>query len=584
MKKLNLLLSFVFGIAIFSFFLFLYPYHMHYSEQFQMFLFSGDYLQNALASVGGFSGYIGTFFTQFFYHAWLGALIIALLLVALQRVLLAVGERIGGKPVYGAISFLPSLILLIMLCDENYLLAGIVATLLLAMFIWLYVKMPNSKMQIPFAIIALPLLYWIAGGAFMAFAVLVVLLELKRKGRNISFCFVASVVLISVVMPLLMKRIEPQFPQYRLLIGVNYNRYNVYLSSMFWMPLFATALAPLIASVMPNVIGKKEKLIWGAQAFLVVLLFAGCVTIFPDYGKEEVMSYDYLVRKQNWEAIVKQADAKAPTSPLSVSMLNLALAKQGLLGERMFDFYQKGIDGLMPKFVRDYMVPLMIGEIYYHLGFVNTSARYAFESMEAIPNFDKNVRVVKRLCETNIINGNYEVARKYLNLLRKTLFYRYWANRALEYLGDEEQINHHPEWGRLRELRVSEDFLFSDQEPDMMLGLLFQHNNSNRMAFEYLMANYLLNKDLPHFMQYLSLSGDSYHNVLPRSYQEAIVYVAGLSSNDLSHNLPYPVSKVVIDNVQRYGKIYTSQNNPEPMLRRQFAQTYWYYYHFRNIK
>ena len=34
-----------------------------------------------------------------------------------------------------------------------------------------------------------------------------------------------------------------------------------------------------------------------------------------------------------------------------------------------------------------------------------------------------------------------------------------------------------------------------------MLGILIQQEPTNRMAYEYLMAYYLLKKDLQHFMQ-----------------------------------------------------------------------------------
>lgn len=48
-----------------------------------------------------------------------------------------------------------------------------------------------------------------------------------------------------------------------------------------------------------------------------------------------------------------------------------------------------------------------------------------------IPNFNKSGRCFKRLAETNLINGQYEVAAKYLRLLRKTIFYRDWAEDAM---------------------------------------------------------------------------------------------------------------------------------------------------------
>ena len=60
---------------------------------------------------------------------------------------------------------------------------------------------------------------------------------------------------------------------------------------------------------------------------------------------------------------------------------------------------------------------------------INDAQRFAFEAMEAIPNFRKSGRCLKRLAETNLINGQYEVAAKYLRILSKTLFYKDWAKK-----------------------------------------------------------------------------------------------------------------------------------------------------------
>lgn len=53
--------------------------------------------------------------------------------------------------------------------------------------------------------------------------------------------------------------------------------------------------------------------------------------------------------------IIEKAEAKSPTSPFGVTCLNLALGKTGQLGDRMFQFYQNGTEGLLPHFQRDFV-------------------------------------------------------------------------------------------------------------------------------------------------------------------------------------------------------------------------------------
>jgi hypothetical protein len=71
---------------------------------------------------------------------------------------------------------------------------------------------------------------------------------------------------------------------------------------------------------------------------------------------------------------------------------------------------------------------------------IYVAQRTVFEAQEAILDFQKSARCYKRLAQTNLIIGSYEVARKYLMALQKTLFYRDWANETLPLLGNEEAI------------------------------------------------------------------------------------------------------------------------------------------------
>lgn len=114
----------------------------------------------------------------------------------------------------------------------------------------------------------------------------------------------------------------------------------------------------------------------------------------------------------------------------------------------------------MPNFIRDFNSPLIVNEVYYHLGMINTSQRFTFEAMEAIPSYQKSVRCYQRLAETNIVNGDYILAGKYLKALQHTLFYRKWANDAMSYLYNDKKVQNHPEWGILRTYLYKDDFYF----------------------------------------------------------------------------------------------------------------------------
>lgn len=60
------------------------------------------------------------------------------------------------------------------------------------------------------------------------------------------------------------------------------------------------------------------------------------------------------------------------------------------------------------------------------------------------PNCNKSGRALKRLVETNIISGHYDVARKYITILEKTTFYSGWARKMRQLVDHPEQIVNYP--------------------------------------------------------------------------------------------------------------------------------------------
>ncbi len=103
---------------------------------------------------------------------------------------------------------------------------------------------------------------------------------------------------------------------------------------------------------------------------------------------------------------------------------------------------------------------------------VNVSMQNFFEAQEAIPNYRKSARMTKRLAELNIINEDYDVAKKYLKILSKTLFYKEFAQNKLANI---EKFKENKFWASVAANRLTKDFLFSYAEPDQLFGLLFAH-------------------------------------------------------------------------------------------------------------
>ena len=490
-------LPIVLGLSVFVYWRYSYPSMMAYQEQFQLFLFDSHYLAERVGLPGGVVTYVAEFLTQFYNTPFLGALVISLLMVGAQQLswlLMCANKREGAGVAAYILSFMPSLVLWRMMGDESLLLAYVVS------FVVVQAEMsfaPKKKMPlIVYAIFAIPIFYWLAGPMAVMLAVYIGLQLLRASDRHLEGISFVVLSVVYVILCIVLSAYLLPYPTVRLFTGIFYYR-------SIEVPMLVMCVVPMLLLLLTIVAAIPMK----AKAATVIAVAAVAIAAFMlkgamDEQKYELMDYDCLVRQQRWADIVAKAEKKSPNLPMSVCATNIALAMTGQLGDRCFDFFQHGTEGLLPEFERNFNTILVTGDTFFMLGLINTAQRFAFEAMEAIPNYNKNSRVIKRLAETNLINGQYKVAEKYLMMLQKTIFYKKWADKRMEMIHNPKLIDAHPMYGYLRRVRLKDDLLFSDKEMDKFCGQLVMHNKENVVAIQYLLMYPLLNKDLNTFMQY----------------------------------------------------------------------------------
>ena len=447
MKHLHLLYTLLFDVAVLLFFGLAYPHHLHYQEQYQLFLFDWDYVWDIVKLPGGVADLFGRFCTQFFLFAWVGALIIALLLSLVQLLTL----RLANYGWLYGLSFVPSFLLWLFLLDENALFGAVWAVLLTQLAFCGLLRLPNGWVRRILSIVAFLILYWVAFG------------------------------------------------------GNHYYRIPNTFPTLFYAAWFSAMIIPLVMWLVVR--GKKSEnaqqqnnsltphLLVIASFALVAVVFGTIIWEKASFKAERVMQYDFMACHQQWNRILATANAEKPNNQIGVTVQNLALAMHGQLADHLFDYNQNGIAGLLPDVQSDATSPMPTAEAFYQLGMIYVAQRTVFEAQEAILDFQKSARCYKRLAQTNLIIGSYEVARKYLTALQKTLFYRDFANETLPLLGNEEAIAKHPEYGRMRKCAYGEDFYFSDHTTPEMLESLFFSNTDNHLAYQYLVAYYMLTGD-----------------------------------------------------------------------------------------
>ena len=77
--------------------------------------------------------------------------------------------------------------------------------------------------------------------------------------------------------------------------------------------------------------------------------------------------------------------------------------------------------------------------------------------------------------------------------MRKDVIEGPWAEACLARLEQDPELSDDEEIGRLRSVMLRQDAIETTRDDEHMLRALLEQNKNNRMAFEYLMAYYLLN-------------------------------------------------------------------------------------------
>ena len=585
-KSWKPLLSLLFGVAVVIFWSVPYMSGLCFQEQYQMFLFDTNYFLERIVLPGGLADYISEFLVQFYYMPVLGGAIIALLLMGIQAAVWGLMKQYGARhdfPGY-LLSFLPSIALWCAMGDQNVLLSFVVALFGALVIGWIHNRFHNRLVKVVFELVSTALVYWFLGPVVFLYAALMIgdtLKNAQQKDSILSGIGYSAGILILTIAWILLTTQTLQYPLYRIFAGLNYYRYPGTISPLPFVVMVWAVVIPFLGMI-PCHRKSLQKL---QQSKVVIVLSYVLVIVASWFGIKasfdemtyDLIDYDFLVRTEQWDKIIEKAEKKQATTPLSVSCVNLALSQKGVLADRLFEFYQNGGEGLFPTFTRDMISPVSTAEIFFRLGMVNDAERYMFEAQEAIPNYRKSARLTRRIIECEIINGNYQVAAKLLRRLQKTFFYSNWANQTMALLGNEKAINRHPVYGKLRKYREKkQDFLFSDQEMDQMLGLLFLNDNHNKMAYEYLMCYELLQRDMEKFMQYYPLGRFVGYDHIPRSFQEILIGNWMKTHSD-PRTIPYSVDAQNVNNTLNFIQLYM-QNPKNPQLGQQpYVSNAWHY-------
>lgn len=574
----------LFSLLVIALFVFLqqeYRYHFFFIEQNFMFRSSLDYIMPHLAVPGGLANMVGEFLIQFYMFPYAGAAITTALIALVALLINALLRQINSGYSWLLLACIPALSLFFLHFDFNYKPAGTVAFLLMLIAAWGGLVIKNDRFRFAYNLVVVSCLFWCCGSVFVLYALLMVLYEFGT-GKPLRYWSLLLVLLVGILGEMSVR--FALIGEYKL----------IFLPDMFYhtrlqpksLIYFSHILLILLYAVALWLKPVKEKKLFFKLAeltlpFVFVLLFAGWgLREYGDEKAQHVKKLDYFSRTGQWDEVINESRGSM-TNYLYICYLNLALAEKGQLAERMFLYDQRGVDGLLLKWNKTFSISVLLSDVYYSIGNVALAQEMAFEASVSVLG-SGNPRMLKRLVETNIIYGEYNVAGKYIDLLEQTAYYKKWAREQRRFLYNDAAVEEDHLLGEKRRGLLVDSYLSNTNGLDRDLINLAEHYPANRNPIEYLGGLLLLAKDLEGFKTLLeTYYGTDVLPVLPNGFQEAVIILSEKMPEEWAK---YRVGQAVIDRFGQYRKsILANKNNQAlpQLMARDYGNTYWFYFMFK---
>lgn len=497
---------------------------------------------DAPAFPGQVAAYFSARLSHYYYFSWAGALIVTiiawLLFVAADSFITTVGDR-RWRP----LRFVPPILLLMQYGQYYHYLADSLSLLIAMLFLYLYIRMPlkNTILRFVMFLVFSAVMYAVAVNSYLVFVVLCGIFEFFNKRHwTVGLLCLLSVSLIPLLVNTLVFDLRA-FDAYRRMLPydpeADFSGLILKFSLFLFFPIagFCCSFCPRFTPKLKSVQDKfgwarrllhyyrRSKLKWSLETLLLLIVVAGALLFTCDRFARRYLRISYFANNKMWPELLREA-RRLPLRDYSrfvIHDVNRALYHMGQLASEMFS-YPQHFSGLLLPPEKSYEADTL-----YELGHINRAEDAAYARLVVM---DYNPAALQQLALINIVKGQTDAARTFLNALSKDFLYKDWAKRYLAKLKTDPLLSTDEHIQQMRSLMLVEDGLRrkTGTTDDFYLTLL-QRNNRNRMAFEYLMAWYLLNGQLDKFVHNLDRLDDFNYPGIPRHYEEAILLYTAIT-------------------------------------------------------
>lgn len=582
-----------------------------------LFMSSSEYFYDCIKNPGGLLVWVGTYLTQYFYYPTTGA---ALLIITWLLTFAAAKFAFSIKNVWTVLFIVP---LAALLCTDLYLgywiyymkfpgyffttsIGFLITTLAVLACRFLGEKLRLAMITI-WSVVAFPLFGWFSwlGALYM-----IADYAINYKNKAWKWYIIPIVgIIVAAIIPLVALNFYP---------GSHSSFIFIAALPIFWsstnftwyaqIPFVIMALAPLAIIIANKYISKQETK--GLEAFAaltaIVVIFGATYLVadkvnIDDYNYHAEMRMYRATEEQRWNDVLMEM-SNIPDDPTREMVLfkNIALLNTGNLGNAFFRYSNMSKQPYKYDSLEIHMVQTCAPLIYYNHAKTNFAYRWCIENSV---EFGYKIMDLQNLVRCSIIAQEWDVAKKYIELLKLTTFYKEWAEHYEPLVNNPKLLSEYHEFDVIKEIY---DNMGSTLDGDnglceMYLLNYFSNtmNKDSKLLQELTLIYACVQKDIqmfwPRFFLYANLHrGED----MPIHYQEAAFLYGNLEpqSMDIS-TMPFDKEKVIdryasfqnmsqqLMQQQKYMNGKLDNQKLGELMKPTFGDTfYWFYFFCRDIK
>ena len=571
-------------------------------QELNLFLQTSLFFKQQMVVPAGMLTYIGTWLTQLFYYPWLGVAVLCLcwlLLLWLLKRAFAVPAR------WASLLLIPVALLLLTNVDLGYWIYMLklrghfflttIATISVVALLWGFRSLPDK-----FGLRAIWLLitgvagYPLLGIYGLAATLLMGIWSWRLMPRGRAALYTVLAVLVTIAMPLFCYRYiyhETNFANIYyaglpvFFITEEYHQYYIpyYILALFMLVMVCLPIGVKGVKEVKEVKGAKKWLPWAVQAVALGAVAWGVVHFwYKDENFHHEVKMMHLIDQTDWEGVLQEAARQddEPTRAI-VMMRNLALSRLGRQGELMYEYRNGSKEYDSPFGMRQMLVngPL----VYYQYGLLNSCSRLCTEMGV---EFGWRVEYIKLLARCAVLNNEQAVARKYINILKKTMYHKDWAVKTEAMLNNPKLIAQDKEMEPITHMLHFTDELDSDNGyvERYLMRQLANHSYSKDPIFQEqsLLASLWFRDSKTfwyHFNVYIHLHPNG---PIPVAYQEAAYLYGKLEERPDLDKMPF--SPGVKDSFEKFFQVFGQYEgmNAEDVRQQTglpYSNTFYYNYY-----